>query len=282
MGRKLYRVPLDFNWPMKTTWGGFVNPFRSQSVKCTACGGSGLSAAMNRYESEWHGSTRFDPIAYGSKPIPKDHPAIDAIACCNIDFDPLADRTLPEFPQLEFEAEMRRLYRDCFGNRWNYHLNQADVDAILKEEEITGRQMLPGINRDERPTADSVNDYLMRNSRAAHVAATVMSARLEREGAPHDCDVCDLDGRIWPSDGVLELYENWKEAPPPVGEGYQLWETTSEGSPISPVFPTIDELCSYAELHCTTFGSFTATAREWRDMLDRDYVIHQEGNVTFI
>lgn len=32
---------------------------------------------------------------------------------------------------------------------------------------------------------------------------------------------------------------------PPVGEGYQLWETTSEGSPISPVFTTLEELCDW-------------------------------------
>lgn len=32
--------------------------------------------------------------------------------------------------------------------------------------------------------------------------------------------------------------EAWKETEPPTGDGYQLWETVSEGSPISPVFPT--------------------------------------------
>lgn len=30
---------------------------------------------------------------------------------------------------------------------------------------------------------------------------------------------------------------------PPKGDGYQLWETTSEGKPMSPVFATLDELC---------------------------------------
>ena len=29
---------------------------------------------------------------------------------------------------------------------------------------------------------------------------------------------------------------------PPNGDGYQLWETTSEGSPVSPVFESIDAL----------------------------------------
>ena len=32
---------------------------------------------------------------------------------------------------------------------------------------------------------------------------------------------------------------------PPKGEGFQLWETTTEGSPVSPVFETLDELCEW-------------------------------------
>lgn len=69
---------------------------------------------------------------------------------------------------------------------------------------------------------------------------------------------------------------------PPEGDGYQLWETTSEGSPITPVFKTLDELCEYAEEHCTTFGSFKATKEEWKEMLTRDFVHHKDGNFIFI
>ena len=39
---------------------------------------------------------------------------------------------------------------------------------------------------------------------------------------------------------------------PPVGDGYQLWENTSEGSPLTPVFETIEELVKYC---ATIFGS---------------------------
>lgn len=42
------------------------------------------------------------------------------------------------------------------------------------------------------------------------------------------------------------LYEiGWEKTEPPTGEGWQLWETVSEGSPISPVFPTQDEFRAY-------------------------------------
>lgn len=35
------------------------------------------------------------------------------------------------------------------------------------------------------------------------------------------------------------------EVQPPTGDGYQLWETVSEGSPISPVFATPEELARW-------------------------------------
>lgn len=40
-------------------------------------------------------------------------------------------------------------------------------------------------------------------------------------------------------------YESWTPTEPPTGEGYQVWETVSEGSPISPVFATAEELAYY-------------------------------------
>lgn len=42
-----------------------------------------------------------------------------------------------------------------------------------------------------------------------------------------------------------EEYESWQPTEPPAGEGYQLWETVSEGSPISPVFATKDLFAAY-------------------------------------
>lgn len=62
----------------------------------------------------------------------------------------------------------------------------------------------------------------------------------------------------------------------------QLWETTSEGSPVSPVFATLDELCAWCETNATTFGSFKASKEEWKKMLDEDFVHHQEGNMVFL
>ena len=61
---------------------------------------------------------------------------------------------------------------------------------------------------------------------------------------------------------VSERYE------PPVGEGWQMWETTSEGSPISPVFASPEDLATWlADTNASTFGSLTATASQWLKMI---------------
>lgn len=76
--------------------------------------------------------------------------------------------------------------------------------------------------------------------------------------------------------------EAWEKTHPPEGPGFQLWETTSEGSPTSPVFATLDELCGWCADNATTFGSFKTSAEEWRKMLEADHVYHQQGNAVFM
>lgn len=81
---------------------------------------------------------------------------------------------------------------------------------------------------------------------------------------------------------IKEAYEAWQKYEPPTGEGYQLWENTSEGSPQSPVFKTLDELCGWCADNATTFGSSKASKESWLKMLDADFVCHQEGNMIFL
>lgn len=69
---------------------------------------------------------------------------------------------------------------------------------------------------------------------------------------------------------------------PPKGDGFQLWETTTEGSPTSPVFNTLEKLCEWCAENATTFASFTATKEEWMQMLDEDFVHVKQGNAIFI
>ena len=69
---------------------------------------------------------------------------------------------------------------------------------------------------------------------------------------------------------------------PPEGECYQLWETTTEGSPVSPVFKTLDELCEWCESNYTVFADMKASKEQWKEMLDDDFVHAKIGNAVFI
>jgi len=68
----------------------------------------------------------------------------------------------------------------------------------------------------------------------------------------------------------------------PTGDGYQLWETSTEGSSASPVFSTLDELCEWCADNATTFADYTATKEQWREMFTDNFVHHTEGRITFI
>lgn len=58
--------------------------------------------------------------------------------------------------------------------------------------------------------------------------------------------------------------EAWQETPVPKGDAYQLWETTSEGSPISPPKKTPEALARWlADNGASSFGSQTESYDTW-------------------
>jgi len=67
-------------------------------------------------------------------------------------------------------------------------------------------------------------------------------------------------GKIW--DGYLLDYEERQH--PPAGDGWQIWETTTEGSPITPAFATPEECARWAaDNGASTFGYQTASYETW-------------------
>lgn len=56
------------------------------------------------------------------------------------------------------------------------------------------------------------------------------------------CPRCQGSGTLERYPGQKAEAEAWRPVEPPAGDGWQLWETVSEGSPISPVFATDEEL----------------------------------------
>lgn len=82
------------------------------------------------------------------------------------------------------------------------------------------------------------------------------------------CDDCKLFAKLKKMEFTDYGCPKFSELDPPIGEGFQMWETTSEGSPISPVFETPDELATWlADNGASSFGSNTATYEQWLGMI---------------
>ena len=61
-----------------------------------------------------------------------------------------------------------------------------------------------------------------------------------------ECPHCEGDGQSWKCDAIQALYKATRDGgEPPTGDGYQVWENVSEGSPISPVFATSEEIVQW-------------------------------------
>lgn len=80
------------------------------------------------------------------------------------------------------------------------------------------------------------------------------------------CENCDGRG-THPDD--QEMLDAWERTDPPEGEGYQLWEMVSEGSPVTPVFEAVEGLAGYLAENPpgAVYEGEGLTADDWIDML---------------
>lgn len=247
MGRELKRVQLNFEWPLNKPWQGFINPHHV-ATQCAHCSGSGSSPTARQLKDQWYGNAPFRPEDRGSKPFTAQHPAVRAVAERNIGH-------APDFygrGELAIEIEANRLAMH-FNCSWSHHLNADDVAALIDGGRLYDftSEFKPGIGwvkRDPIPeiTPEQVNAWSL--SGFGHDSINqwiVVTAECKRLGVSSTCDHCNGDGEIWPSEEAKSTYEAWSSSEPPTGDGYQIWETVSEGSPISPVFATPEELARH-------------------------------------
>lgn len=119
------------------------------------------------------------------------------------------------------------------------------------------------------PTAEQVNKWS--RDRIGHDALNqwiCVKTRAKRLGFWGLCEVCGGSSEMWRDDAHKTENNAWKPTEPPVGEGYQMWETTSEGSPISPVFASPEELARWlADNKASWFGDATATYDQWMSLI---------------
>ncbi len=164
---------------------------------------------------------------------------------------------------------------------WMYHLEQEEIQALINKKRL--KHFLDN-NKGVIPTADKFNEWARKSVFAYDNINRVIcvESRAKRLGVYGKCEFCNGKGGYFCDDKYEELADYWETIEPPKGEGYQLWGNCSEGSPISPVFESLDNLCEWAEKNATTFANFKATKEEWKEMLTNNNVAHKEGNMIFM
>lgn len=248
MGRELKRVALDFEWPEGKVWKGYQNPHYAKSHNCAACAGSGSSPEARRLKDQWYGNAPFRPEDRGSTPFLPAHPSVRAFAERNVSRS-------PEFYGSDETAIQREAQRlaDLWNCSWGHHLNADDVAALLEGGRLMDltHTWTPEARWQPKeppyvPTPEEVNAWSL--SGMGHDSINqwiVVGAECKRLGIDPECPHCEGSGTIWDSPEDEQAAEAWTRAEPPAGDGYQIWETVSEGSPISPVFATPEELARH-------------------------------------
>ena len=225
MGREIKRIALDFDYPInKMIWKGYHNPYRG--LKCECCDGSGYSKEYKELQDKWY---------YEGWRNNLDQDDVQVL---------LDNERLWDFTRVPLNDEHR---------------------AIIKQKMADGGNSCLPFDNGYVPTAKEVNEWSLKgfghdSSNAWHC----ISAKLKKLGLPTCCDVCNGDGCVWPSDEYKELHDNFTDIEPPAGEGYQLWATTTEGTPMSPVFSEPEQLATWLyENKASSFGSSTCSYEEW-------------------
>lgn len=273
MGREVRRVALDFNWPLNKRYEGFINP-HPYGVQCPKCE-NGNSPYGQLLQDRWYGKDpNWKPEDRGSRPFTPEDECIKLWSKRQCEHSPEYYGTGPL-------AEYRESLRICdlFNKRWCHHLNDDDVAALVAAGRL--HDYTHTWDKTERkwvekpdgkiPTARELNEaYIFGMGHDAINSWAVLKAEAAREGKSLSCDHCDGEGIVW--DDLIcskEKYEAWTPTDPPAGEGWQIWETVSEGSPITPVFPTSDALAAYMEEHGDPVWGKTMNAAQWKTWIEK-------------
>lgn len=167
---------------------------------------------------------------------------------------------------------------------WHDKITDREVKALVKKGRLVDwtHRIVPDQGwvrwEDGRiPTAAEVNAaQRSREFGCRHDSLNrwiLVETRARRLGVWGRCEVCDGNGSVPHQDPELQrAFESWKPSQPPRGPGYQLWETTSEGSPVSPVFESAEVLARWCTTNATIFASMKTSYENWLKMFREDGV----------
>ena len=290
MGRELMRVPLDFSWPLKQPWEGYINRRgEGHSTNCPTCCGTGRSAIAQHFHQLWYGQIPFRPEDRGSTPFLPTHANIWARAEWNVNQSPdyygvptnpvhLFQKLYVSIEEVKhgiIKVEATRL-AGHFNCRWCHHLNDGDVAALLKHHGLHDltHDFIPGKGWTPKdppviPTALQVNEWSLKSMGHDSLNSyACVKGECDRLNERFDCATCAGEGSLWSSPEAKEWTEKWEPTEPPTGDGYQMWETVSEGSPISPVFRTSLELAEWLAANRKNTVDEGTTVEQWMAFIE--------------
>lgn len=254
MSREVRRVPLDFDWPLRTPYSGSSMPKELEPVACTGCAGRGESEIGKVLYDLWWGKVPFRPEDNGSTPHTPETPGMmDHCRRKLIDARAFYDDLHGSRGEETVLREARRLC-GIWNGMWQHHLSQEDVDALLDGERnlegLTHRfgpdgwEVIPR----ERPSVEEVNVWTLRLNGCGPLsmpALAIHRAAAIRRGGQLECGACGGEGWIHRDEEHRRAHDAWTPSEPPSGPGYQIWETVTSGSPVSPVFLRPEDLATW-------------------------------------
>ncbi len=282
--RTLKRVPLDFAHPIGEIWEGYINPHHS--TECILCGGIGYNP-----ETKAIADTFFDLDGFGSRwtyeygVSPEGKPAVRPPWRILGDCQRWSDHITQDEVEALVAGGRLADFTHRFDKENGWVQKQWDTPGFwcpqchtsvpqLSPDHLSGlctecncaMELLPGEDiRLQIPSAEEVNAW-ERSGGMGHDTINhhlLIETRAKRLGVYGLCEHCAGEGSTFPNEDMQQLCENWQATEPPSGPGYQLWETVTEGSPLSPVFPSRLGLAKWCVDHATIGPNQSLTATEW-------------------
>ena len=186
--------------------------------------------------------------------------------------------------------ETRQLSDDWYdfgdtGRKWMYNLTDHEIQALLDSNRLVdlthywkegeGWVRIEGYT----PTAEEVNAWAQKGiGHDSFNRWICVEARAKKLGILGYCPMCNGKGHYWCDDSYQKLYEGWEPIEPPEGEGIQIWENVSEGSPVSPVFDNKEELAQWMVDNNTSI-LHNSTYDDWMAFLDEGYCVSGVVNI---
>ena len=155
-----------------------------------------------------------------------------------------------------------------------HNLDQADVDALIASDRLDVFLL-------DRVIRGLINPQIKKNIRFKEVNMWsrttigfceiqrsrdfIIESRARRLGVYGSCPLCYGERHIYSNESHRLAHENWEDSEPPTGEGFQMWESIGDGSPVSPVFSDKADLARWIA------AKFDMPLHHARGFVDRGY-----------